>query len=123
MSIRVDLYEDEAGGLYLHRKGDAIACANLERDLKSRLADFEDSFIGLDGWSVFNVLATDAYCTWEPWFPAERGIPFDTIKHAALVATFYEDGGTVEIQDGSKAGTLSPSPNARLMLNTHHYAS
>lgn len=28
---RVDLYEDEAGGLYFHRTGDALAFAHVER--------------------------------------------------------------------------------------------
>lgn len=122
MGIEVDLYEDEAGGLYLHRRGDGDAYGHLERDLKSRIADFEDTFAGLDGWSVFNILAMDAYRTWEPWFPAEQGTPFEqVVKDAALVARFFEHDGRVEIQDGSTAGTLAPGPNARIMLGRHHY--
>jgi hypothetical protein len=121
MGIEVDLYEDEAGGLYLHRKGDATACGHLERDLQTRVADFEDTLVGLDGWSVFNVLAMDAYCTWEPWFPDGQAVPFEQLKDAALVASFFEDSGTVEIQDGSKAGTLPPGRNAKIMLDTHRY--
>jgi hypothetical protein len=123
MGMQVDLYENEVGGLYLHRKGDATAYAHIERDLKSRLADFEDTLGGLDGWSVFKVLAVEAYRTWEPWFPDNDGVPFEqVVKNAALVASFFEDGGAVEIQDGSKAGTLPPGPNATIMLDNHHYA-
>ena len=121
--MSVDLYEDEAGGLYMHRRGDANALAHLERDMSRLIANFGDTFAGVnpDPWSLFEVLAAelDALGGAEPdvWTNQER-IPIEEVtSYSALVATW--SGGRVEVHERTLAGSLPPGTNARIMLHSH----
>jgi hypothetical protein len=119
---RVDLYEDEAGGLYLHSSGDAQAFAHVERDMSKLVANFEDMLAGVpDVWTLFEALAPEASMGADDpglWTGVER-VPIEkVVGHTALVASWFSDDMRVEVH-GSRPGSLPPGPNARVMLERH----
>ena len=119
MSATVDLYEDEAGGLYMHRQGDAYALAHMEQDMERSVADFEDTFAGVnpEPWSLFEVLAGELDALGgaqdDVWTSVERMAIDKVTSFAAPVASWSD--GRVEIHDLP----LPPGPNARVMLQSH----
>jgi len=127
---RLDLYEDEAGGLYIHSPGDTHAFAHMEREMGWLLEDFEGMFelfreaskswyrpVEPDEWTLFEALAV-----WDDpgvWRNFERIATEQVTDHAALVASWFPDDQRVEVYDASQPGSLPPGPNARIMLQKH----
>jgi hypothetical protein len=126
--VRVDLYEDEVGGLYIHSQDDSHAFAHVEREMSWLLEDLEflEEFIASrswygppvrEEWTLFEALAT-----WDDpgvWTNFER-VPIDQVIHnAALVASWIPDDERTEVYDASRAGSLPPGPNAQIMLRKH----
>lgn len=120
MTNRIDLYEDEAGGLYLHRPGHTTAFAHVERDMERSIAQFDMLFdAGMrDRWSLFEILAAEAIGGADDptmWTTVDR-IQIDDLRNGgAFVASWSPDDG-LTIHDASTIGNLPPGPNAQVML-------
>jgi hypothetical protein len=111
--MEVDLYEDEAGGLYLHCEGDAYI---FPITLKL-VTDMEDTLHGVPGANVFEALAVEVSVltgTGSSWLDHVERLPFERIGSTARVANYSDSG--IQIHDGSTHGTLPPGPIARRML-------